>query len=119
MYPYGSQDMLDIATIDSSRVLQDATDAYTIHQYKDYTALNKITLTWVGQSSLAPSMSAVILQIYKVGVGWENAPGGEATNNTANADEDFTLVSSIPDLTDYKTPGGVVTSRVYQYAGVV
>jgi len=106
--------MLDIDSDDSAWVLQPATDSYTVHQYKDYVDINKVTLTWIGQSNIAPSVSNVVLQIYKYAVpaGWET----KATKSDGLADVDFTLTANMDSLTNYKDPSGVVTCRVYQFA---
>ena len=106
--------MLSIASEDGTLVLQPATDAYTIHQYKDYVAGNRVTLTWIGQSNIAPSVANVVLEIYKYAepAGWEP----KATKSDGLANIDFTLTADILSLTDYKNPSGIVTCRVYQFA---
>lgn len=103
--------MTDILSIDGVRVEQSATGQYAIHQYKDYIGNpNKATLEWDGRCSLAPSKSTFYLQIYNVVTGWETL----ASNNTAGIDEDFTLITDIADLTNYKDVTKVITCRVYQ-----
>ena len=111
---YTGLDLLNIASEDVSWVLQPATDSYTIHQYKDYIAVNRVTLTWIGQSNIAPSIANVVLEIYKYAepAGWE----ARATKSDGLADIDFTLTADILSLTDYKNPSGIVTCRVYQFA---
>jgi hypothetical protein len=110
--------MLDIDAIDSSWVLQDATDQYTIHQYKDYVIGNSITLTWIGQTNIAPSQSNVVLEIYKVN--GDGSPVWEERDRKSDglANVDFLLTDSISNISDYKNPSGIVTCRVYQYAGL-
>jgi len=109
---YSEQDIIDVATKNNVRVGQTATDDFAIHQYKDFVGANSsCTLEWEGQSSLAPSSSIIKLQIYNQdSPGWEDVD----SDNTTNADTDFTLSGNVPDLTDYKDTSGVVSCRVYQ-----
>ena len=111
--PYVTQDYLDVNVKDNVRVGQTATSEYTIHQFKDYVAVNSCTLEWEGQTNLAPSSSTVYLQIFN-----RNTPAWETvdTDNTSNVDTDFTLTANIADLTNYKDVSNVVVCRVYQLA---
>ena len=71
------------------------------------------SLNWNGQSTLAPSSSAVILQIYNHDSGeWENVD----TEDAEDASVDFSLGGTIPDLTNYKDAGNVISCRIYQLA---
>jgi hypothetical protein len=85
-----------------------------IHQFKDFYPTNQpCYLNWTGRSDLAPSTSAVFLQIFNQNTGaWETV----ATNNVIGAGIDFTLTALIPDPTDYKDGSQVISSRVYQLA---
>jgi hypothetical protein len=111
---YTEQDMLDVAAEDTAWVAQSATDQYAVHQYKDYVSLDSVTFTWVGQTTIAPSASPVVLEVYKYAdpAGWVE----KARKSDGAANVDFILTASISDMTDYKNPGGVVTCRVYQMA---
>jgi len=109
---YTEQEMTDIVDDNSVRITQDATSEYAIHQYKnDVGTYPSGIFRWNGQSSLAPSSSPVVLQVYKVnGTTWET----KDTKSTGDADTDFDLSFSLADLTDYKDGDGIVTCRVYQ-----
>ena len=111
---YSSQDYDDVATNDDIRVAQIATDDYAIHQFKDYIGSdNKATLTWEGQSDLAPSSSTTYLQIYNLDtISWETLD----SDNISDVNIDFTLTSQIVDLTNYKDGNNVIVCRVYQQA---
>lgn len=111
---YSEQDYLDVDADDATRVAQTATDEYAIHQFKDHAGENmSASLTWNGQSDVAPSSSIVKLQIYNYDTpAWEDVD----SNNAANADTDFTLSGNIADLTDYKSPTNYITCRVWQEA---
>ena len=83
---------------------------YAIHLFKDFSDDDACKLTWNGQSNLAPTISTVLLQIYNY-----NTPGWETvdSNNTAEADVDFTLSAEIADTANYLS-GNILTCRVYQ-----
>jgi hypothetical protein len=107
-------DIVDVSTINGVYVCQAATLEYMIHQFKDFYPTNYPCLfTWTGNSNLAPTTSAVVLQVYnQVTLTWDTI----ATNNTAGAGVDFTLTFTIPDPTNYKDGSQVISSRVYQLA---
>lgn len=108
---YTAQDYIDVATIDNIRVGQTATSEYAIHQFKDFASTEtRCTLEWYGQTDLAPSSSTVYLQIYNTSTGWETVD----SDNSTDADTNFTLTASIPDLTNYKNGSNVIACRVYQ-----
>jgi len=114
---FSAQDYIDVATDDGVRVDQSATGQYAEFLFKDKdlsSALN-VTITWDGQSSLAPSSSPVILQVFNRTAGeWETI----AQNNTANADTDFTLTYVLSDLDVYRDINGFISCRVYQNANI-
>ena len=108
------QDYLDVDADDGTRVSvagEDATE-YVIHQFKDYVgSMVGCYLKWNGQSTLAPSLSIVKLQIYN----YDTTTWGDvSSDNTTAANTDFDLVGSVPDLTDYKSPQLYIACRVYQ-----
>jgi len=109
---YISQDYLDVDEDDGTRVSITCDEGdYALHQFKDFAGNNDAcTLTWDGQSNLAPSISTVYLQIYNYDTpGWETVDSDDATA----ADTDFVLTANIADLTNYKSDG-IMTCRVYQ-----
>jgi len=108
---FTEQNYTDVSADDGVRVDQAATGEYNIFQFKDYVANNSCSLVWNGQCSLAPSESAVMLQIYSFNLGeWWTAN----SNTTANADTDFNLSADIADLSDYKDANNIIVCRVYQ-----
>jgi hypothetical protein len=107
---FTSQQYLDVLEDDGTRVGQAATSEYAIKQFKDYISAGNATFNWNGQSDYAPSSSPVVLQIWNYDTTeWENL----ATNDTVNADTDFTLSSAVADLTNYKS-NNITVCRVYQ-----
>jgi hypothetical protein len=62
-------------------------------------------------AGLAPSLSTVYLQIYNTSSDeWETVD----SDNSSNADTDFSLIASMEDLTNYKNISNVISCRVYQ-----
>lgn len=108
---YSTQDLSDVASDDSVRVAQSASVGnYAIHQFKDYATGSQADITWNGQSTIAPSVSKVYLQIYNhITTTWNTL----ASNSIANADEDFNLIANAVSLDDYQEDG-IVSCRVYQ-----
>jgi hypothetical protein len=111
---YTAQDETDVATSNNVRVGQTATLQYMIHQFKDFVGANTYcSVEWEGQTSLAPNLSTVYLQIYNRTSGlWEDLD----TDNASAPDTDFILTANIPDLTDYKDASGIISCRIYQLA---
>jgi hypothetical protein len=113
---YSGTDYTDVASNNAIRVAQvtDTGKPYTIHQFKDYVGSNNsCTLTWDGQSDLAPSLSTVYLQIYNRNTStWVEVD----SDNLAAANTDFILTATIADLTNYKDVNSVISCRVYQQA---
>lgn len=93
---------------------QTATEQYMIHQYKDFVGDHAdCALEWEGQTSLAPSLSTVYLQIFNHStLEWETVD----SDNSSSANTDFGLEGIIADLTDYKDDQNIISSRVYQLA---
>jgi hypothetical protein len=109
---YSEQDYLDVDTKNDVRVGQTATSQYAIHQFKDYVGdATGCILEWEGQTNLAPTLSAVMLQIYDYN---QEEWWSVASNTTAATDTDFILTANIADTTDYKDVNGVIVCRVYQ-----
>jgi hypothetical protein len=110
---YTPQNYIDVDTSDDVRVAQTATGEYAIHQFKDYIATNACSVQWEGQTDLAPSVSAVYLQIFNRDTPlWETID----SDNTSGADTDFILTANVADLTDYKDASDTISCRVYQLA---
>jgi hypothetical protein len=112
---FSAQDYLDVDTADNTRVAQSAFSEYTIFLFKDYIgASSTFTVTWEGQSSLAPSLSVVVLQVYnRNSTTWETLD----SDNAAAANTDFELTGSVlANVANYKDASNVVSCRVYQLA---
>lgn len=109
---YSAGEVTTISASNDTRVGQSASGQYMIHQFKDSASgETSCTVTWEGQSTLAPSASAVVLQVYNQNTpAWENLD----SDNSTNANTDFVLTGSIPDLTNYVSGGGDLSCRVYQ-----
>lgn len=107
---YTAQDYLDVESYDAAEVGVDGSAPnYILHQFKDYVGTeDHIRVIWKGNSTLAPSSSAVYLQIYHQINGWENV----VSNNSAAADIDFELSEYIT-TTNYVS-GEMIACRVYQ-----
>lgn len=100
----------DLATINNVFVGQNLSAQIAAQQYKNTCSASLANLVWVGQSDLAPSVSPVILQAYNYSTAaWIN----KVTNSTAATNATCTLAASV-GATQYLSPGGYTTSRVYQ-----
>lgn len=101
---------------DNNYVAQSATNEYTIAQFKNKAAnsSDEIHVSWRGKSSLSPSASPVVLQIYNRSAGsWETLTSDSATP----ADTEFVLTSSkTTNLNQYYDGNNWVAFRVYQLA---
>ena len=102
-----------VETDDADRVAQTATGEYSAFLFKDkHTQQEQFTVTWNGQSSLAPSSSVIYLQIYNRTLSeWETLD----SDNAADADTDFNLTGGKSvDLGDYFDGSFEIACRVYQ-----
>jgi len=105
----------DIAADDSVRVLQSATDEFSIFLFKDKnTSQQNISVTWNGQSDVAPTQSTVYLQIFNRNSNvWETLN----SNSVAAANVDFTLIGTkTTNLSHYFDDNNRISCRVYQEA---
>jgi hypothetical protein len=111
---YSGADVTKVATKDDQRVGQTGLGQYMIHQFKNFLGSQTFChLEAEVQSTQAPSVSTIYLQIYnRNSTSWETV----ASNNSANADTDFTLSADIADLTNYKDGDNVISCRIYQQA---
>ncbi len=109
-YTYTQQST--VATDDNLYISQTNPGTYLIHQFQDNaTNRSSATVTWKGKSDLAPSTSAVVLQVYNQNsTTWETL----TSDTTTGADTEFTLTNTISDLTNYKNSNSIVSWRVYQ-----
>jgi len=111
---YTYQEYEDVSVSDDTRVSQSATDENAVHLYKKQNSNNtdQIDILWEGQTDIAPSLSAVYLQIYnRTLTEWETID----SDNISNADTDFELTGSITaSLSDYYDESNWVAVRVYQ-----
>lgn len=106
----------NVLTDDNVYEAQTATDQYAIAQFKNKAtnASDQIFVSWTGKSSLAPSTSQVVLQIYnRDTTTWETLD----TDSATGADSEFTLTGSkTTNLADYYDSNNWVSCRVYQLA---
>lgn len=113
---YTSQEVTDVATDDATRVPLAATSTdFMVHHYKYYystESADQFTVTWNGQSTLAPSSATVYLQVYNHDTpGWETIDSDNAT--AANTDFDLSATVST-NLANYYDAYYIITCRVYQ-----
>lgn len=106
----------DVAVEDAQYASQAATDQYAIQQFKcrATNSSDLIYAVWIGKTNIAPSASAVYLQIYNRNSGlWETLD----SNNSANADVNFTLSGEkLTNLSHYYDATNWASFRVYQHA---
>lgn len=111
---YSAPDLTAIASNDNSTYAeQTANNEIAIHQYKKTVTGQYTNITWSGKSSLAPSESPVILEVYNVTgtPAWEELDRDDSTA----ADTDFDLSYNNLATADYLDTG-VITWRVWQAA---
>ena len=111
---YTDQEETNILNRDGVMVGQTGTLQYMIHQFKNFIGETTFcNIEWQGQSTLAPSVTPVYLQIWNYLTNqWETID----SNSTAYVDTDFELSASMGDLTNYKNSSNIITCRVYQFA---
>jgi hypothetical protein len=111
---YSAGDVAEVALNNEVYVNQSAIENhFAIHQFKDHVGAGNFSVTWNGQTSLAPLTSPVYLQIYHRAATTEWVT--IATKNTGGADTDFTLTADITvDPDHYKDGNGIISCRVYQ-----
>ena len=103
----------DVAIDDGVRVAQTAIAEFAVFLFKDkHTEDDAINVKWNGQSDLAPSDSAIYLQIYnRDTTAWETLDSDDATA----ADTDFDLEGQVvANLADYFDANFWIACRVYQ-----
>jgi hypothetical protein len=113
---YVSSEYTNVATVNNIFTDQSATNQYSIQQFKNKgnSSSDNIVVTWVGQSSIAPSASTVYLQIYNRNSGlWETLD----SNNAASVNTNFSLSGTkTTSLSNYYDASNWVSCRVYQLA---
>lgn len=110
---YSSDEWDDINTDDTSYVAASADeDKYAIHMFKEYVGTDtKADIYWTGQSSKAPSVSRVYLQVYDSASSvWLTL---DSDHHTA-AGTDFTLGRAGLDISTYKDVSSILRLRVFQ-----
>jgi hypothetical protein len=112
--PFTTADYTKVGTDDNNYVSQSGVNNINF-LFKEPNAdaeNSNFTITWKGKSSLAPSTSAVYLQIYnRDSAEWEAL---DSDNSTA-ADTKFTLTGGkSADLANYFDANFIVSARVYQ-----
>lgn len=112
---YSASDYTNVATSDNVRVGITGAD-YIIHLYKDKSPNTSysITLSWEGQSTLAPSESPIYLEVYnRTSSTWEVLD----YNDSAAANVDIFLTGNISTgVANYYDASGWVSSRVRQFS---
>jgi hypothetical protein len=107
----------DVATDDDSNRDQLTSSNYPVFNFVSLNSTNTdaISVTWNGSSTVAASVRAVYLQVYKFGTGWES----RATNTAAAANAEFTLSASLNSSMSSYYSGALYWSywRVYQESG--
>lgn len=110
---YTAQDYIDSATDDTDYVCVEGSSVYLVHQFK-YEHTNNtdtINITWKGKASLAPSATAVYLDVYNYNTDtWDNL---DSDNATATETE-FTLAVVIDTNVSNYYENNIVTARVRQ-----
>jgi len=112
---YNTGEEADVEADDDVYVdLEVTTTGYAIHLFKLLNTNNtdKIYITFKGRSTVAPSSSSVLLQIYnRNSSAWETI----ATNSVASANSKFTITGNqSTDLSNYYDGSYIISTRVYQ-----
>jgi hypothetical protein len=113
---FSEQDYTDVATDDDTFVDLEGIAQYFQLLFKELNGNENDTddfkITWKGKSSLAPSSSAVYLQIYnRTTESWTTL----LSNSSANANTEFTLEDTVSTgLSDYYDENYIISVRVYQ-----
>ena len=114
--PFTCPEYQYVAADDADYVEQCATDEFAEFLWKNQNTSSddEIDVIWKGESDLAPSSSAIYLQIYNTtSSGWETLD----SDNTTGASIETTLSGSIVStVEDYYDTGNWVSCRVYQEA---
>jgi hypothetical protein len=109
---YSSQDYIDVDNIDNTTVSQTALSEYAIHQFKDWVG-DSATCNLSGRvkTNTLPSSSTVVLQVYNQTTNeWVTVD----SDDSSGADTFFDFSVTALDLTNYKDPSNVISSRIYQ-----
>lgn len=112
---FTEQDYTDVATEDDTFVNLVGASTYFKYLFKEYNENNSsepFVITWKGKSTLAPSSSAIYLQIYnRASEEWESLD----SDNSSNANAKITLSGSKnSDLENYYNEDYIISCRVYQ-----
>lgn len=110
---YSSGEKTDVSTDDGTRVSIAGTGTLLhLFKYRHTNGTDPITITWNGQSEVAPSSKIVKLQIYNFNTpGWEDVD----TDNATAANTDFDLTGTInTNPENYYDDNNYVYARVYQ-----
>jgi len=110
---YSWTDFTNVAS-DDSVVVDLLGNNYLVHQFKNKSISNtrSISVNWDGKTTLAPSDSPVVLQIYnRIATEWESLD----TESGVGAGTEFTLTGSkTSDVGNYYDANNLVSCRVYQ-----
>lgn len=111
---YTEQQVIDVSTHNGVMVSQTGTQEYMIHEYKNFVS-DKVGMlvSWIGQTTLAPSSSIIKLQIFNRNTNsWDDLD----SDNTSAINTDIELSATIGDFTNYKDARNVISCRVWQLA---
>jgi hypothetical protein len=110
---YSNTEVSDVDSDNATRVSLSGVN-YPIHmyQYRHTNNTDNITISWNGQTDLAPSTSTVYLQIYNYNSSiWDTLD----SDNSSSANSDFTLEGSkTTSVSNYYSTIYLVSVRVYQ-----
>jgi hypothetical protein len=115
---YDVAEKIKISTNNSVYVSQAGGGFFAIHQFRvEASDMTNIKVQWDGRSSLAPTISSVVMQVYMFGLQeWTTV----ATESLEAANTDFLMTCTLDDITQlYKNPMGDIVFRVYQYGGIL
>ncbi|MCK5211523.1 hypothetical protein KAJ89_02365, partial [Candidatus Parcubacteria bacterium] len=108
----------DVLSDDSNRGNATSTSAYPIYLFatKHINSTDAASSSWNGQSSVAPSVTNVVLQVYRYGT--TNAWVTLDTEAAASANTDFNLNGALnSSLSEYYAADNWILWRVYQGSG--
>lgn len=112
---YSAGDITDVSTDNDVYVDLEAIAAgYAIHQYKVLNTNNtdRMNITFKGRSSIAPSVSSVVLQVYNRNSStWETV----STESAAGANTKFTMTGTVSvNMSNYYDANFIISIRIYQ-----
>ena len=110
---FSPQEYLDVENLDGQTSIQTSDGQYSVFLFKNKnTDQENISATWTGKSNIAPSSSAVYLQIYnRNSTTWETLD----TDSTSSVNTNFTLTGTqTTNLSNYFDTNYWISCRIYQ-----